>query len=872
MLKTYTALYFLLPLFLLAFSVKDGKSQTITIEQSQISVKEVLQEITAQTGQNFSYNSQAIDTDQQISFFIKDASLEETLDQLASQIPITYSLVEGQIVLNYQAKQSEPEFFTISGFLTDKASGETLPGASVFARAVSRGTSTNAFGFYSLRLPKGLYDVEYSYVGFDTEKVNLNLDKDAKKDMTLGYISIDLPNVIVKTPISDLLDKKQLSVMEMDPSDLGNMPEFAGESGLIKGLETLPGIKTHSDGSAFFFTRGGDKDQNLIIIDDAPIYNPAHLFGFYSMVIPDFTKSVNVYKSDIPVNLGDRLSSIIDIRTKDGNLNHFEVNGAINPLLYRFSVEGPVVKEKSSFFVSFRQSSFGWIYNRAAPEVDVRFNDFSVKWNYRFNEKSRLFFTVFRGTDVFGNTNLESGISWGNFAATLRWNHIINPKLFSNTILYTGNYQYELFSGNNKWHSGIAKLSLKSDFTYYPTPKLTGRFGAELHGYYFNPGQVITDEESFPFFPSLEEDYSRQSVLYFNTDYELLDNWRLKAGVRMPVWENLGPSTYYTFDENYQLLDSLSVEQGVYQRYWNVDPRLSLSHHLDSTASLKLSYGLYHQYLQLISNSASPFTSMEVWLPSSPTIKPQQAQQYTLGYLKYFEKAKIDVRAEAYYKKMKNQIDYEPHANILVNPLLEGELRFGDTRSYGLELFIKKDFGKLNGWLAYTYSRTLRQTRGVNGGREYPAFYDRPHDFSVLLNYQVNPRLLLSAYWTAYTGSAFSSPSGFYTFNQQTVPIYSEKNNDRLPNYNRLDLALKYNFNKNPDSKYQHSLTFSIYNALAHKNVVAVNFNKILDEEDKPIVQADFIQSKNVVSTQADLIRFFPSLTYKFGLNLKKEP
>lgn len=869
MLKNNPALYFLLLLFLV-FSLNKGNAQTITIQQSQISVKDILQEITTQTGLNFSYNPRAVDIQKRIDFFVKNASLEETLNQLAKQIPIAYSLVERQIVLNYSEAKLELEYFTISGFLTDKSSGETLSGASVFVRAVARGTSTNAFGFYSLRLPKGLYVVEYSYIGFDTEAVNLQLESDAKKDMTLGYVSLDLPDVLVKTPLSDLLDKKQLSVMEMAPSGLGDMPEFAGESGLIKGLETLPGIKTHSDGSAFFFTRGGEKDQNLIIIDDAPVYNPAHLFGFYSMVIPDFTKSINVYKSDIPVNLGDRLSSIIDIRTKDGNLNHYELTGAFNPLLFRFSMEGPIVKEKSSFFVSFRQSTFQWLYLRTNPEVDVRFNDFSVKWNYRFNPKSRLFFTVFRGTDVFANNDLSSGIGWSNFAATIRWNQIFNPKLFSNTILYTGNYQYELFSGDNKWYSGIAKLSIKSDFTYYPTAKLTSRFGAELHGYYFNPGQVITDQESFPFFPSIEEDYSRQSVLYLNADYKLADNWRVKAGVRMPVWENLGPATYYTFDDDYEVLDSTSVEQGPYQRYWNVDPRLSLQHHLDSTSSLKLSYGLYHQYLQLISNSASPFTSMEVWLPSSPTIKPQRAQQLTLGYLKYFPDAKIDIRAEAYYKKMNNQIDYEPHANILVNPLLEGELRFGKTRSYGLELFVKKDFGKLSGWLSYTYSKTLRQTNGVNGDREYPAFHDRPHDFSILLNYKINAQLLLSAYWTAYTGSTFSSPTGFYTFNEQTVPIYSEKNNDRLPNYNRLDLALKYVLNKNPENKYQHSLTFSIYNALAHKNVVAVNFNKVLDAEDKPIVQANLLGSQNLVSTQADLIRFFPSLTYKFGLNLKK--
>ena len=634
---------------------------------------------------------------------------------------------------------------------------------------------------------------------------------------------------------------------------------------MIKGLESLPGIKSHSDGSAFFFTRGGTKDQNIIIIDDAPVYNPAHLFGFYSMVIPDFTRSVKVYKSDIPVNLGDRLSSIIDIRTKDGNLNRFEFNGAINPLLYRFSVEGPIVRQRSSFFVSFRQSSFQWLYLRADDDIDIRFNDFSVKWNYKFNDNNRLFFTVFRGSDVFANNTLTSGIKWANFASTIRWNHIFGPKFFSNTILYTGNYQYELFQRQNKWYSGIAKLSVKSDFTYYFRPNLTTRFGAELHGYYFNPGQVITDS-SLPFFPSIEEDYSRQSVLYFNTDYKLTDKWRINAGVRASLWENLGPTTYYSFDNNYELSDSTTVPAGVYNRYWNVDPRLSLQYQLDSTSSVKLSYGGYHQYLQLISNSASPFTSMAVWLPSGPTIRPQRAQQLALGYVKYFPAKQIDIRAEVYYKRMGNQIDYEPHANTLVNPLLEGELRFGEVRSYGLELFVKKNLGHLSGWASYTYSRTLRQTDAINGGREYPAFHDRPHDFSLMLNYRIKSRLLLSAYYTAYTGSAFSSPTGFYDFNGNTVPIYAEKNNDRLPTYNRLDVAVKLRLNKNPNNIYQHSLMFSIYNALAHKNVVAVNFNKVPGDNDRPIIQANFLKEQNLISTQADLIRFFPSLTYKFRI------
>ena len=869
--KPRLIIYFFL-IFVWVTSAQTTGTAQITIQKSRISVGAVLKEITKQGGINFSYNPKSVDTKQKISFYVKDATVEDALNQLATKIPIEYSIIENQIVLNHVENVEievapEPEFYTLSGFVNDTLSGESLIGASVFARGTPLGTVTNAFGFYSLRLPKDGYNVKYSYVGFESYESAVQLTKDKVKDVKLRYVTEELPSIVVSIPLSDFLKKRQIGALELDPIDLENMPEFGGEAGLIKGIQSLPGIKSHSDGSAFFFVRGGEKDQNLIIVDDAPIYNPSHLFGFYSMVIPDFTKSIKIYKSDMPVSLGDRVSSIIDIRTKDGNLNKFEFGAAFNPLLSRFSIEGPVAKGKSSFFASFRHSTFQWLYKQSNPNLDLRFNDFSFKWNWRIGDKNRLFFTVISGNDQLTDnsaSSIVSGLGWNNFAATVRWNLIFNPKLFANTILYTGNYRYNLYSGPNKWLSGVAKLSLKSDFTYFVNTNLTAKFGLELNGYYFNPGQIFS-EDANSLFPNLQQSYSRQIVNYANAEYKLGENWRINAGVRVPVWGDLGPTTYYTFDDNYDFVDSVQVSDSVYQTYVNVDPRLSLQYSLSKTSTLKLSYGIYHQYMQLVSNSASPFTSVEVWLPSSPNIKPQRAEQVALSFLKYFSEKKIEISAGLYYKKMTNQIDYKPHANTFLNPLIEGELRFGKMKSYGLELMFKKDFGRLNGWISYTYSRALRQTDGVNSGLEYPAFQDRPHDFSLMLNYQIRRRFLFSAYFTAYTGSAFSSPTGFYTYNDVTVPVYDEKNNDRLPNYNRLDIALKFILNKNPDSRFQNSLTFSIYNVLAHKNIVAVNFNKVLDNSNKPEVKANYAIQQNLIATQADLVRFMPSLTYKFN-------
>lgn len=847
----------------------------ITIQRDQITVAEVLQQISDQSGMDFSYNAARIDAQQEISFSINRGTLSEALDLLASKIPVSYRIIDEQIILNYQedntsgSRDTEPEeYHTLSGFISDKWSGENLIGATVSLKGTGLGTTTNAFGFYSLRLPKGACQLLVSYLGFDTQELALSVKGDERKDWSLLPASLELPSVVVSRPLKEIMGIQQAGQMELTPNDLDKLPEFAGETGLIKGLQSLPGIKMHSDGSAFFFARGGEKDQNLVIIDDAPIYNPSHLFGFYSIVVPDFTRSIKVYKSDIPANLGDRLSSIVDIRTKDGNLNKWELRGAFNPMISRFSVEGPIVKKKGALFFSFRRSNFQWIYGMAAPNANLEFGDFNFKWNHKLNDKNRLYFTLINSSDVFfnGNGSGPGGVRWGNFATTLRWNHIYGPKWFSNTIAYIGSYNYELSGGGNSWQSGIGTLNFKTDFTYYANPAWTLKFGLEAHGHFFNPGRV-SDGSLASLIPEIQQDYSQQRVWYQQSNFTLAKNWQVRVGLRGLTWKNQGPAQYFTFDEDYNLLDTVSIDTtGTYKRYLHADPRLSLQYDLNERSYLKASYGIYHQFIQLISNSDSPFSALEVWLPSSPNIKPQRAAQAALTYFQYLPTPKLEFTASAYYKHFDNLIDYKPHAKTLLNPLLEGELRFGTMRAYGAEFLLRRKVGRLNGWLSYTYSRAIRQTAALNGGREYPAFQDRPHDFSVLLNYQMKRRTFFSAYWTAYSGSAYSSPTGFYIYDNRTVPIYDEKNNDRLPAYQRLDIAFKFILNKDPQKRFQHSLTFSIYNFLGRKNTVAVNFNKIPVDGSRPLVPTNLLEQRELITTHTDLVRFFPSLTYKFKI------
>ena len=853
----------------LAAQIPDNGPE-LTIQANSIEVESLLEEITRQSGINFSFNSRNIPLSQVISFTVKNASINETMNALKAKTGIDYREVEGVLVLSTGPKREKRKtYFTISGFITDQVSGEILIGATLALGGTLRGTVTNGYGYYSLPLEAGSHRISISYIGYETRELEISVDRDLRRDIALNLSSVDLPGVTVG--LSSKIDyyQKQLEQINLPPDFLTNMPEFAGEAGLIKGLQTLPGIQAHSDASSFFYVRGGERDQNLIIIDEAPIYNPSHLFGLYSIVIPDFTKDITVHKSDMPVHLGDQLSSIVSIRTRDGNLNQFRLAGAFNPLMSRLSVEMPVIKNKGGVFAALRSTNIDWLYKENQPNADLRFGDFNFKWNHRLNKNNRLYFTNIISSDNFTNdlpeTNSSAGIRWANFAATLRWNHIFGPKLFSNTTLYTGNYAYRLFFSDNFWQSRLGTLSLKSDFTHYVTPAYKARFGLELQGYFTDPGSFALDS-TISILPEIEAKSSRKTSLYYEGEWRMGNRWQLKAGARLVSWTNVGPANYYTFNSDYEPADTIRAGPGIYHSNLRIDPRFSLRYQLDERSYLKASAGTYSQYLSLISNSISPFTSFEVWLPAGPGLPPQSAWQVDIGYQRRFPEEKLEFNAAAYYKHFKRQIDYKDHAVTLLNPLVIGELRFGTMNAYGIEIMAKKETGRLRGWLNYTYSRAFRQTAGLNEGRSYRAFQDRPHDLAATIQYQWTPRILLAANWTAHSGSTFSSPTGFFRFNGQTIPQFQDKNNDRLPPYRRLDIALKFTLNKNLHQRFQHDLTFSIYNALAHKNITSVNFNKSPVPDNRPEVRTNLLLESTLSASQIDLIRFFPSLTYKFQL------
>ncbi len=878
-----------LPAFLLVcglFLAASVQGQSIDLDQKiSLNIKDttflyLLETLGNKGSLNFSYIQDQIPTDQRLSFSATDKPIREILDKICLQLGLEYILVEKQIVLKPKKSNTTAETLltdpsqkhTISGFVKDGGSGELLLFASVWVKELKTGTSTNAFGFYSLTLPEGHYSLEYSYVGFRNRLQTLQLDKSQKLDIDLAYAQEYLETVVIEEKdVANVLETNQMSEVQLKTGALRQMPGFMGEVELIKSLQSVPGIKNHSDGSVFFYARGGNKDQNLILIDDAPVYNPSHLLGFFSSFTPDAIKDVQIYTGDIPLSYGGSLSSLVDIRTKDGNFKQFNVSGSLGIVASKISLEGPIKRDRSSFLVSLRRSQLELLLPRTFKEsLDLYFVDFNGKINYKFDEQNRFYFSLYSGKDFYGSIDTriaDFGISWGNTAATARWNHLFNDKLFSNLILNTSIYDYYLYvsvEDNIFWNESISNISLKNEFTYYMDPQNTFKFGFNINGHFFNPGNLNRGEEVIALgIPVIPEKKARQFVTYFSNDHKVSKILSFRYGIRMNIWQNTGPTEVYLFDDQFEVSDTLTPGQGeVYHSHANLEPRFSLKYGVDSTQSVKASYSRTTQFIQLLSNSISPFTTLDVWMPAGPNIRPQTADQIVFGFYRNFPTLEFSI--EAYYKHMKQQVDYEDHANLLLNPLLEGELRFGDAESYGIEFLLKKKAGKFNGWISYTLSETIRQIAGVNDDRAFPANYDRPHDLAMFITLNAGERWLLSANWVLASGAPITTPTGFYQYQGVSVPVYAERNNDRLPAFHRLDCSASYRLHKDPDNRYKHHLTFSIYNLYARQNPIAINFNKKLNENNKPVVPLNTLASSGLTPSQIALLGIVPSINYKF--------
>ncbi len=872
--------YMLFCLCMYCFIIPSNAQQSaldkkISLDINEMPLHKILQVISIKGGVHFSYAREQLPMDQKYSLHTQQESIRSILDRLFGQAGIRYQLIEKQIILKRSSKEEKvkkTKKFTLGGSVQDTESGELLIGATVAVEGKPVGTITNPYGFYSLTLKEGTYTINYSFLGHETKSVAVRLDQNKTISIGLQQKESQLQEVVVVADDKEEIpDQLQLSKMNVKPYTVKQMPYFMGEGDLIKSLQSLPGITSYGDGSTSFFVRGGYRDQNIVLLDEAPIYNPSHFMGFFSSFVPAAIKDIKIYKGGLPAQYGGRLSSVIDIRTKDGNYRNLSGTGSIGLVTSRFAIEGPIAKDKVSFFISGRRSHIKNTLKRSVPGISkFGFYDLNGKVNIVFGPNDRVFISGYGGKDEYFNTPDHSayGITWENGSFTTRWNHIFNEKLFSNTTFTTSHYKYNfVFSSvdNRFWESVISNTMLKSNFTWYINPDNTFRFGVKFAGHKFNPGNLVGFNPEHIALIRVPHRNANEQAYYISNEQTIHKNWSLHYGLRLNVWRNTGPTYEFSFDREHQVTNMYQYEDGEhYHTYAGLAPRFSSSYKIFSHDAIKIGYARTYQYIHLLSNSTSPFTSMEVWMPSGPNIKPQKADQVSAGYVKSIPARDISITTELFYKWMQNQIGYAPHANMTLNPLIESELRFGHARSYGIEWQIQKKSGRLRGWINYTLSKTMKKINDINNNDPYPPFYDRPHQFSIYAHFVSSPRWKFTTNWLYHTGTAYTEPAGFYYYNDYPIPLYAEKNNARFPDYHRLDISVVLNINPYSEKNFKHDLTFTLFNAYGRKNPVFINFNKIQTGVDKFVIPSNLYGTNDIVPSQIYLFGVIPSLKYSF--------
>ncbi len=748
--------------------------------------------------------------------------------------------------------------YTISGYVKDQKNGEELIGVSIQVKELAgTGAVTNAYGFYSVTLPEGQYTLVAQYMGYDSKTTTIRLNQPVKQDFSLSESSTQLQEVVVKSEkANDNITRNQMGMEKLSIKDIEQIPVLMGERDVLKTIQLIPGIKSAGEGSSGFYVRGGGADQNLILLDEATVYNASHLLGFFSVFNSDAIKDVTIYKGNSPAAYGGRLSSVLDIKMNEGNSKRFGASGGIGLISSRLNLEGPIIKDKGSFMISGRRTYADMFLKLSNQDIrrnsSLYFYDTNLKANYRINDKNRIFLSGYFGKDVLG-FNKMFNFNWGNATGTLRWNHLVNDRLFSNTSLIISNYDYNigltLRQTNIDIISRIQDYNIKQDFEYYAGTGSTLKFGFNTVYHAVTPGVVtITGVNSIN--RRLSNRNAWENAAYASHELALTDRLNFTYGLRLNVFSALGPGNFYTYSAMGEAIDTTSFRAGqIVKTYVNPEPRLSASYILDENSSIKAAYARNTQNLHLISNSTTG-SPTDLWIPSSNNVKPQIADQVSLGYYRNFMDNVFEFSTEAYYKHMQNQIDYRDGAQLNFNEAVESQLLFGQGRAYGVEFFLKKKAGRFNGWVGYTLSRTERQIDGINDRNWYPARQDRTHDISVVGMYELSPKWSLSGTWVYYTGNAVTFPSGKYEAMGHVVNYYTERNGYRMPDYHRMDLGATWMRKKT--ERFESSWTFSVYNLYGRENAFMITFEQNQDDPSR----SDAVQTS--------LFRMVPSVTYNF--------
>jgi len=777
-----------------------------------------------------------------------------------------------------------PEFvlaqqkFTISGYVKDVSNGEVLIGVSILVKEMGVGATTNEYGFYSLTLPANTVTLQYSYIGYLNTTKTVSLTENLRQDIELTSEANQLEEVVIK----DKEDQPTATNMDMSTNNLSistitKIPTFMGEADVLRSLLLLPGVSTVGEGASGFNVRGGSVGQNLVLLDEAPVYNSSHLFGFFSVFNPDAVKDTKLYKGAIPSRYGGRLASLLDVRMKEGNSKKMEVNGGIGTVFSRLSVEAPIVKDKASFIVAARRS---YIDVLARPFVELlqeggalSFYDLTMKANYNISKKDRVYASGYFGRDRF-MFDKQQGFSWGNATSTLRWNHLFNDKLFSNLTTVYSKYDYKLQFGDDErnkfsWNSSISNFIVKPDFSYFVNTSTEINFGGEAIYYSFEPANAVGVSEGETIDVSLEKKYNLEASLYAGSTQKVNSILSLDYGLRFSHFASYGPGTVYSYNDTIPGVRKTVTGEKTYDKgetiatYNNFQPRVSFKAQVTESSSIKGSYNRMVQYLHLISNTTAS-NPLDVWSPTSKNIKPELGDQFTLGYFKSLSgEQEYEFSAEAYYRATQNQIDYIDGADLLINRYLEGDLLAGKGRAYGIELYAQKKTGKINGWVSYTLGRTELQVNGINRGEWYPTRYNQTHNLKVAAFYDITKRWSVSADFVFSSGTPTTFPTSRYLQQGILIPynVNDSRNNVTIPAYHRLDVSFRLEGKQYKGAKLRKNRdywVFSFYNVYARKNPFSIYFS----QSDERTLPGQPIDSQ---ATQLSIIgTIIPSISYNF--------
>ena len=791
-------------------------------------------------------------------------------------------------VANTSFTQSISQTYTLSGYVTDAKSGESIFGAKVFIPSIKKGALTNNYGFYSLTVPSGKYVVEFRLSGVQTKKKEITLNSDLRYDMELGESIQDIDEIKVVANADQNTNSTQLGSHELDIDEIKTLPAFMGEVDIIKTIQLLPGVSSAAEGGQGFYVRGGGPDQNLVLLDEAVVYNAAHLFGFFSVFNADAVKNVNLIKGGMPANFGGRMSSVLEVSMNEGNNKKFRVKGGIGAISSRITVEGPLKKNKGSFVLSGRRTYIDLIMKAAISDTSpfagssYFFYDMNLKMNYKLGDKDRLYLSGYYGKDEFNFGNIEDGFSvdmpWGNGIAALRWNHLFSSKLFMNVTGTYTNYLFKFGSAQDQFrfelNSGISDWGGKVDFSYYPSTRHTLKWGLDYTFHTFTPISVSAESNDVEFDTGLAQKLiSHESAAYVLDEFDLNEKIKINAGIRYSTFQHVGPFTRYFKGDGISTQDSTrTYEKGdLIQFYHGLEPRISGRIKLNKNSSIKAGYAYNYQYVHLTSLSAVSLPT-DVWYPTTSKAKPQQGWQTSLGYFKNFNQNMFETSIELYYKGLKNLIEYKEGAlpNDNVNDNTDNLLVFGTGWSYGTEFFIKKKKGKFTGWIGYTWSKTERKFPDLNNGVPFPAKYDRRHDLSVILSYKLNERWVFSSAFIYATGNTLTLPSSWYVQDQDLLFNYGPRNSTRMAPYHRLDLSATwyskaYKEQKNLETgetikvkkKVRSNWAFSIYNVYNRANPYFLYVDN----------DGDFFSGNFDISIkQVTLFPIIPSVTWNFEL------